>query len=171
MNKFTTPPDEQDTDLTPSKSQLKRDMKELQELGKKLVAAPDNILKNISIDENLTNAIILCRRLSNNGSKRRQFQYIGKLLSQIETHEIRQVLDSYSQQQHNINKAFHELEVWRNKLIQDGDTALDDLLNKHKNLDRQHLRQLIRNAQKEESQQKPPASSRAIFRYLKDNIK
>lgn len=171
MSEFMITSDDQDTDLSPSKSQRKRDMKELQELGKKLVDAPDNILENIEIDDNLTNAIILARRLSNNKSKRRQFQYIGKLLSQTETDEIKRVLDSHSQQQHNINKAFHELEACRDKLIKGGDTALDELINKHTNLNRQHLRQLIRNAQREDALRKPPASSRAIFRYLKDNIK
>lgn len=171
MSKFTTPPNNQHSDLPPSKSQRKRDMKELHELGKKLVEIPDNAIKNINLDENLVNAILLARRLSNDGSKRRQLLYIAKLLSQIETDEIRQALDVYNQHQRKINKAFHDLEVWRDKLIQDGNTALEELINKHNNLDRQHLRQLIRNAQKEKSQQKPPASSRAIFRYLKDNIK
>lgn len=170
MSKFIPDPDNQDSELPPSKSQRKRDMKELQDLGKKLVDAPDNIIKNLGLNETLTNAIMLARRIPNNNSKRRQFQYIGKLLSQIETDEIRQVLSSHSQQHRDNNKAFHELEEWRDKLVKSGNTALDELLDKHNNLDRQHLRQLIRNAQKEESQQKAPASSRAIFRYLKDNI-
>lgn len=163
-------PDKQDKDLMPSKSQRKRDMKELQKLGKQLVELPQAIFENINLDEDLTNAILLARRLSNDGSKSRQLQYIGKLLSQIETEVIRQALDTYNLQQHHINKAFHDIEKWRDELIQGGDAVLDDLIDKHKNLDRQYLRQLIRNAQKEESLQKPPASSRAIFRYLKDNI-
>lgn len=171
MNNFTNPPEQHDSDLEPSKSQRKRDMKELHKLGKLLVEAPAHLLNNINLEENLSNAILLARKLSNDGSKRRQLLYIAKLLSHIETEAITQEINKYNIQQHSINKAFHDIEKWRDRLIQNSDQALDELLNLHGNLDRQHLRQLIRNAQKEAAEQKPPASSRAIFKYLKENIK
>jgi len=146
-------------------------MKEYQKLGKQLVQAPEYLLKKINMDDDLANAISLARRLSNDGSMRRQLQYIGKLLSKIDTDNINKILDTNSLQHQNINKEFHIIEQWRDKLIKDGNSALNDLINDHPDLDRQHLRQLIRNAQKEEALQKPPTSSRAIFRYLKENIK
>lgn len=171
MTKFMGSLDNQDEELTPSKSQRKRDMQELQKLGKQLVEAPQHILSKIEMEEVLLNAIILARRLPNNKSIRRQLQYIAKLLSQTETHQIKQVLDTYSLQQQNINKAFHNIENWVQRLTHsDHNQALNDLLMEHQNLDRQHLSQLIRNAQKEESLKKPPVSKRKIFAYLRDNI-
>lgn len=170
MTKFTDHTDQPDIDSAPSKSQLKRNMKEFQELAKKLVDAPLDLLKKINMEEVLSNAVLLARRLGKNSSKRRQLQYIGRLLSQTDTDAIKQLLNTYNLQQQNSNNAFHDIEKWRDKLIREGNAALNELIEKHQNLDRQHLWQLIRNAQKEESQQKPPTSSRAIFSYLKDNI-
>lgn len=170
MTKKLDPSAKQEKYSSPSKSQLKRDMKELQKLGKQLVETPQHLLKNIKMEEALSNAIILARRLGTDKSYKRQLQYIGKLLSQTQTDEIKQVLDNYSQQQKSVNTEFHYIEKWRDKLIQEGINALNELINEHQNLDRQHLWQLIRNAQKEASEKKPPASSRVIFSYLRDNI-
>ncbi len=170
MTKITEPSGKKGIDSTPSKSQRKRDMKELQNLGKELVEAPQHLTNSLNLEDDLNNAIILARHLGNDKSIRRQLQYIGKLLSHLETEEIKKVLDAHKLQHQKSNKAFHDIEKWRDKLINDGDAALDELLNQHSNLDRQHLRQLIRNAQKEKLQNKPPASSRIIFTYLKNNI-
>ena len=157
------------SDLNPSKSQRKRDMKEIQEIGKQLAEIPEYLLEKINMDSELTNAVILARRLENNKSNARLFRFIGKLLSQMDLTEIKHFIDTYNLQKQTSNTAFHNLEKWRDRLVKDGDSVLDELLVEFPDLDRQHLRQLIRNAQKEELQQKPPASSRAIFRYLKDN--
>ncbi|MBT4963227.1 MAG: DUF615 domain-containing protein [Francisellaceae bacterium] len=155
----------------PSKSQHKREMKELHELGKELAELPLEILKNISIDEKLRDAIELKRRISNNEGKRRQLKYIEKLMREEDVNEIKLSLESLTFQRKTEDKTFHHLEQWRDQLIEDGDMALNKLLEEYDNLDRQHLRQLFRRAQAEASQKKPPTSSRAIFRYLREHIK
>ena len=88
----------------------------------------------------------------------------------IDHEAIKERLNSFDQQSKSFRQQFHRLEQWRDQLIADGDQALDELLNESPKLDRQHLRQLIRQAHKETSQNKSPAASRKIFKYLQENI-
>lgn len=153
-----------------SKSALKREMTALQKIGETLVDLPSSQLAKISMPELLEDAIMLARRLKNREGKRRQLQYIGKIMRNIDSDAIRQRLDSFNHQSQAYRQQFHRLEQWRDRLIADGDQALDELLKESPEVDRQHLRQLIRQAQKEISQSKPPAAGRKIFKYLQENI-
>jgi|TARA_R110000822_G_scaffold187752_19_gene326856 ribosome-associated protein len=153
-----------------SKSALKREMTALQKIGEELVDLPSAKLAKIPMPEILEDAIMLARRLKNREGKRRQLQYIGKIMRTIDHEAIKERLNSFDQQSKSFRQQFHRLEQWRDQLIADGDQALDELLNESPKLDRQHLRQLIRQAHKETSQNKSPAASRKIFKYLQENI-
>ena len=152
-----------------SKSALKREMTELQKLGEELVALPPAKLAKVTMPEQLEEAVMLARRLKNREGKRRQLQYIGKIMRNIDSDAIRQKLESFHHHSQHFRQQQHRLEQWRDKLITEGDSAVSELLQEYPELDRQHLRQLIRQAKKELSQNKPPAASRKIFKYLRDN--
>ena len=101
-------------------------------------------------------------------AKRRQLQFIGKLMRSADTDAIQQTLDLQNSGSNLAKKQFHKLEFWRDRMINEGDSALTEAINEFPEIDRHQARQLIRQAQKELSQQKPPAASRKLFKYLKD---
>jgi len=156
---------ELEEELPKSKSQIKREMHELQALGKQLVELPLKQLIDIPISDKLRNAIIAARSLKH-GAIRRQLQYIGSLMPKEDEASIRTMLHKLQQPHKDEVKVFHQLEQWRDQLLQGDQDLLDELANKFENFDRQHIRQLIRNAKKEQELNKPPKSARLLFKYL-----
>jgi ribosome-associated protein len=162
------PNDDNNDDQPKSKSALKREMTALQKLGEALVELSPAKLSKVPMTEQLEEAVMLARRLKNREGKRRQLQYIGKIMRTIDSDAIREKLDSFHHQSLSFRQEFQRMEQWRDRLISEGDRAISDLLLEAPQLDRQHLRQLVRQAQKEASQNKPPAASRKIFKYLRE---
>ncbi len=152
-------------ELPKSKSQIKREMHELQALGKQLVELPPKQLVGIPISDKLRDAIVVARSLKH-GAIRRQLQYIGSLMQKEDEASIRTMLHKLQQPYKGEVKAFHQLEQWRDQLLQGDQILLDELVNKFINFDRQYIRQLIRNAKKEQDMSKPPKSARLLFKYL-----
>jgi ribosome-associated protein len=163
------PENDSNEHLPKSKSALKREMTELQKIGEELVNLAPAKLAKISMPEQLDEAVRLARRLKNREGKRRQMQYIGKIMRTIDSVAIQQKLESFHHQSQSFRQELHRLEQWRDRLIAEGDPAISELLLDSPELDRQHLRQLIRQANKEASQNKPPAASRKIFQYLRES--
>ena len=157
-----------DADEGPSRSQLKREAEALQDLGLALVELPPNKYKTIVMPDNLREAIDLARRIKAHGGKRRQMQYIGKLMRKLDAEPIRAQLEAFQQQDRRAAQQFHQLEQLRDQLIEVGDTAIGDILERYPHADRQHLRQLIRQAQLERDKAKPPAAARSLFKYLRE---
>lgn len=151
-----------------SKSELKRDMQELKKLGEDLVELPEKQLEKIAMPPQLSEAVYLARRLKHREGRRRQLQFIGKLLRDMDVTEIRQQLEQFQLQSRAFRQQFQQLEQWRDRLIADGDSAIGEFLQQHPSADRQQIRQLVRQAQKEQSQQKTPAASRKLFKYLRE---
>jgi len=154
----------------PSKSQLKRDMHELQELGSALIALPKDALKRMPMPEKLDDAVREARRITDHEGKRRQVQYVGRVMRSLldeETAALRTALDTYN----GVNKAetakLHWIERTREKLLAD-DAALTDFIRQHPNADPQQGRTLIRNARKEAQQSKPPRYFRELFQWIKN---
>ncbi len=148
-----------------SKSQIKREMHELQALGKQLVELSPKQLVDIPLSEKVRDAIVSARTLKH-GAIRRQLQYIGSLMPKEDEVSIRTMLHKLQQPHKDEVKAFHELEQWRNQLLLGDQDFLNELANKFVNFDRQHVRQLIRNAKREQEKNKPPKSARLLFKYL-----
>ncbi len=162
--------DEDEELILISKSQLKRESHALTDLGKELVELPQNKLDKIPLEENLLDAVNLARRIKERGGKKRQIQFIGKLLRKADTDPIIAAMDQLKSEHLQENARLHKLEQWRDRLIEEGDSALGELLAEYPDADRQHLRQLLRNAQRESKQNKPPKSARELFKYLRDNM-
>ncbi len=160
--------DDEDQSLYPSKSQLKRESHALQALGEELVTLPATKLAKIPMPDELAEAVSLARRIKARGGLKRQLQYIGKIMRTIDAEPIEQALDEMKNAAGKEAAKFHRLEQWRDRLVNEGDAALEQLLEEFPHADRQHLRQLTRNAQQETAKNKPPKASREIFRYLRD---
>ena len=152
-----------------SKSEIKRDAEDLKQLGEKLVNLTKANLTKVPLDDSLKDAIKLAQRLQKE-ARRRQLQYIGKLLRSIDAEPIREALEKIENKHNQQQAMLHKLEILRDELITKGDAALTDLLNEHPSADRQHLRNLIRAAQKEKEQNKPSKAYREIYQILKTLI-
>lgn len=152
-----------------SKSEIKRDAEDLKQLGEKLVNLTKANLTKVPLDDSLKDAIELAQRLQKE-ARRRQLQYIGKLLRSIDAEPIRETLEKIENKHNQQQAMLHKLEILRDELVAKGDAALTNLLNKHPSADRQQLRNLIRAAQKEKEQNKPSKAYREIYQILKTLI-
>ena len=152
-----------------SKSEIKRDAEDLKQLGEKLVNLTKANLTKVPLDDSLKDAIELAQRLQKE-ARRRQLQYIGKLLRSIDAEPIREALEKIENKHNQQQAMLHKLEILRDEVITKGDAALTDLLNEHPSADRQQLRNLIRAAQKEKEQNKQSKAYREIYQILKTLI-
>ncbi|ROR13535.1 ribosome biogenesis factor YjgA [Erwinia sp. JUb26] len=159
--------EEDDEIIWVSKSEIKRDAEELKRLGAELVELGKNSLDRIPLDEDLRAAIELAQKIKKEG-RRRQMQLIGKMLRSRDEEPIRIALDKLKNRHNQQVALFHKLEVLRDRLVEQGDDAVPDVLNLYPDADRQQLRAMIRNAQKEKAENKPPKAYRQIFQYLRE---
>lgn len=159
--------DEQDRE-PPSKSQRKRDAKALQVLGAELVELSPSQLDQFHLSAQLRDAIDLARRIREKTGRKRQLLYIGKLLRQVDAEPLQRQLSMIRHQDREAAARLHRIEHWRERLIDEGDAALADLLDEFPQADRQYLRQLTRNAREERDQGQAPKTARQLFRYLRD---
>jgi ribosome-associated protein len=160
---------EDEEELPPSKTKIKKQMHELRDLGKELTELGKDQLAQLDIPESLRGAIREMKNINKFGAQRRQMQYIGKLMRDVDTAPILAKLDAWKgKSQHHI-AYMHQLERWRDRLLE-SDTALTELLAAHPQADAQRLRTLIRNAQKEMEAQKPPKNFREIFQVLREIV-
>ena len=153
----------------PSKSQLKREMTALQKLGEDLIAEPRDRVKRVPMPEDVRDAILECQLITNHEGRRRQLQFVGKKMRTLDAAEIAAIqsaIDSWKGLSKADTAAMHALERRREKLLTD-DKVLTTLLAENPQLDGQHLRTLIRNARKEQAENKPPKAYREIFQILK----
>lgn len=154
----------------PSKSEMKRQMTALQKLGEELVAAARDRVKRVPMPEDVRDAILECQSITNHEGRRRQMQFVGKKMRTLDEEEvalIQKTIDSWKGSSKAETAAMHALERKREKLLSN-DTALTELLAENPELDVQHLRTLIRNARKEQAENKPPKAYREIFQILKE---
>ncbi len=153
----------------PSKSQLKREMTALQKLGEILVEAPRDRVKKVPMPEDVLEAILECQQITAHEGRRRQLQFVGKkmrTLTEEEVAVIQKTVDSWRGASKAETAALHLIERQRERLLAD-DGALTELRTQHPDIDIQHLRTLVRNARKEQAENKPPKAYREIFQILK----
>ena len=153
----------------PSKSEMKRQSDALQKMGETLVEAARDRVKRVPMPEDVRDAILECQQITNHEGRRRQMQFVGKkmrTLDEAEVAEIQKAIDSWKGASKSETAAMHALERRRDKLLAD-DKALTVLLEENPELDVQQLRTLIRNARKEQAENKPPKAYREIFQILK----
>jgi ribosome-associated protein len=160
----------QETPRGPSKSQRKREATALQAMGAKLVDLSPHQLDKISLPSELREAIRFAQNLSQRGARKRQLQYIGKLMRQVDSAAIRAALNTLTSSSALAKRQHHYLEALCAALIANDEASLEHFLARHPSADRQHLRQLMRNAAREQQRGKPPHYRRALFRYLRQQI-
>jgi ribosome-associated protein len=148
-----------------SKSQVKRELQALRDLGRELVELPPALLDKLDIPASVRDEILHARTLKRE-ALRRQLQRIGKLLRDVDEEAIRSAVARLSQPHRDEVRAFHEIEKWRDQLISGDDEMINQFMQRFAGADRQHIRQLVRNARKESSLDKPPRSARLLFQYL-----
>lgn len=150
-----------------SKSQMKRDMLALQALGEKLVELSTDQLQQLQLPDDLKNAILDAKHIKKRGAIRRHLQYIGRLMRDVDADDIQSQYDNVTQHSAKAVQQLHKIEKWRERLLEEGDEAIQDLTMEFPNIDRHQLRQLIRSANQEKLQNRPPKSYRKIFQLLK----
>lgn len=153
-----------------SKSLLKREMTALQKLGEELVDLTASQLSRFELPENLFNAIVAARSMHQRGARKRQLQFIGKLMRHVDEAPISLILATIKNPGKQAATELHRLEQWRERLLTEGDVALAELASQYPDVDRQHLRQLVRKAGTEKAAGQPPQAARLIFAYLREMI-
>ena len=150
-----------------SKSQLKRDSLALQDLGKRLSALSEEQLARIPLDAKLVEAIALAKRIQNKRSAlKRHYQYIGKLLRARDPEPIRAALDEIDHQGRDSIRRHHRAEHWRDRIVEEGNAAIDALLDEAADADRQKLRQLWRNHHKAPDDARRAQQARLIYKEI-----
>ena len=168
MSKKNHIPDQLEEIIAPSKSELKREMLALQKLGGVIVKLSNGDLATIPLDPALSEAVQVARRIKSNEGLRRQMQYIGKLMRSTDIDAIERAMESLENGRKQAADKFHELEKWRDKLLEQGPNGSEHVVERFPDADRQYVRQLIMQANKEMKLNKPPAASRKLFRYLRE---
>ncbi|WP_081948846.1 ribosome biogenesis factor YjgA [Litchfieldella xinjiangensis] len=157
-----------DREERPSKSQRKREMLNLQALGEKIIALSDADRARLPLSDDMLFAVEETGRIRSHEGRRRHMQYVGKVMRGEDLEAIQATFDEIEQEKINRDQAFHRLEAWRDRLLEEGDDAVEAFIRDYPDVDRQALRQLIRNAKSERERGKPPTSARKLFRLIRD---
>ncbi|WP_048307915.1 ribosome biogenesis factor YjgA [Halomonas sp. PR-M31] len=153
----------------PSKTQRKQEMQALQALGERIIALSEVQRARLPLSDDLLAAIEETSRIRSHEGRRRHMQYVGKLMRRENIEGIQQVFDEFERETLRRDHAFHRLEKWRDRLMDDeSNEALETFIAEYPDVDRQTLRQLIRNARSERKRGKPPTSARKLFKLIRD---
>jgi ribosome-associated protein len=159
----------------PSKTQLKAEADEKQALGEALLTLRAGLMARLDLPEKLLDAIAQAKKITNFEGRRRQMQFIGKLMRPLDTEPIRAAIDEQKNGSAQLTLALHLAEQWRDKLIA-SDDALGDWLSEHPDTDAQQLRALVRQARKDAKPEKPGEaprhgkSYREIFQLVRQTL-
>ena len=153
-------------DRNSSKSQRKKDRNELRALANRLTELNQEQIKKIP-DSSIKDSVEATQKINKGSARKRQIQYTAKLLSKIDTTQIRKLVDTIDASTLIYVQKFHTLEKWRERLVSGDEKAFSEVLLKHPNCDRQILRQLVRNAIKERASNKQGLHFRKLFQFLK----
>lgn len=158
-------------DFGPSRSQQRREALEIFKLAETLSGLSDAELARVPLDDDLRDEVLRTRGIKSHIAKKRQTQFLAKQLRQMSADELEPIQRALAQDRvkaHLETAGLHHLETWRERLIEEGDDALAEFLALHPDADRQHLRQLARNALAERKAGKSPHAYRELFRALRE---
>jgi ribosome-associated protein len=154
-------------DYIKSKSQAKREMTALQKLGERLVDMNDKQLATVPLEESLLKAIHEARKMPQREARRRHLQFIGKLMRHTDNEAIQAAVDKLQDKSDQYIHLQHKIERYRDLLIANDKQIFQSLITQCPGIDVQHLRHLIRGAQKEQEENKTPASARKLFAFIR----
>lgn len=153
-------------DAAPSKTRRKHAMHALQNLGEALVALDPKRLRGLDLPERLVDAILQARGITAHEGRRRQIQYIGKLMRDVDPVPLQAALEGWAKGPKEENARFAALERWRDRLLAEPD-ALEEFMGAYPQADRRHLESLVNDAKLERLRGGPPHRFRELFRQLK----
>lgn len=156
-------------DLTVSKTRRKREMHALQTLGETLAGLPSEQLARLDLPETLRDAVLQVRRISQRSALRRQLQYIGRLMRDVDADHIRNQLESVQAGAARDVAILHRAERWRERLLSEED-SLADFVDSFPSTDVQKLRTLLRNVKREIAEQRPPRYFRELLRDVRQTL-
>ena len=155
----------------PSKSMLKRESHELQELGKQLLAMPDSRLDDLEMPDRLREALDTYKKTKSFEGKRRQLQFVGKVMREVDPGPLREAVAAFQLGHARNALALHQAERWRNELLAEHDKdALTRWADTYPESDLQQLRTLVRNARKDAAatpEQRSGRAYRELFQFVK----
>ena len=152
-----------------SKTELKKDSKKIQAFGKKISELSSEEISSFKFPDTILKAIKDCKSIKSNVAKKRQVQYLGKLLREIDLSKVYLKMDQINSNSQLEVRNNHKAEIWRERLIQDKD-AVTELIRLCPDVERQKIRQLIQNTLKETKASNPPKYYRQLFKYIKEHI-
>lgn len=153
----------------PSKTQRKREMHELQALGARLVELNSEQIAAIGLPEDLRDAIEFAKRTTKHEARRRQMQYIGRLMRSVDPEPIREKLKVWDGVSAEHTARQHRVERWRDRLLED-EAVVDELVRAHPGIDARRLRALARKAREERAAGSSPLAYRELFRALREIV-
>jgi ribosome-associated protein len=153
-----------------SKSEMKRHVAALQKVGKQLCELNYSQYQQFNLPDVLDKAISEYKRIQSLEAKRRQLQYIGKLMRHVDAEHIEKQLFLLNKQHKVSTQEFQKIEKTRDQLLEFSNDELYQFSQANPNLDLQKLRALIRQTKKEQQLQKPPKFYRQLFQLLKENL-
>jgi ribosome-associated protein len=151
-----------------SKSQRKRDCDSLQHISDRLLKLKPEELALIDLPDELRDALHEAHRIRSNSALKRQRQYLGKIMRTCESGHIENQLNSIIHRNDTNTAQFKKIERWRDRLVENDNEVLGEIIREHPDLDRHHVHNLVRQAAKEAAADKPPAASRKLFKYLRE---
>ena len=160
--------EEQTWAIRPNKSQIKRDIAALSDLCEEITQLAPVQIARLGLPDKIESAILEAAKMPLKGARKRQLKFITGLMRKIDVEPIQESLDKIKAKSAHAARELHQLERWRDRFLSDDKQALNEFLTQYPEADVQYIRQLIRNANKEKANEKPPKSSRLLFRYLRD---
>ena len=164
-----TEPASSDAGKPVSKTRRKKEMHALQALGEALVALSPAQLSGLDLPERLADALAEARRVPSFEGRRRQMQYIGRLMREVDPEPIERHLALLRNEHRRDATRHQEVEQWRDRLLAD-DAALGELKASRPGIETEQLHQLVRNARREAARGEPPRAQRLLFRALRDAL-
>lgn len=161
-------PDDDDFER-PSKTKLKRDMAELQKLGEEMLTLPESRWEPLALPEILSDALKAAKKITNFEGRRRQIQYVGKLMRRVDPEPIREAVAAFKLGHAQDALKLHQAEHWRARLLAD-DGSVQAFIDAHADVDIQQLRNLVRAARKDASSAPEKRNGRAyreLFQFIK----
>jgi len=154
-----------------SKSQKKREADSLQKIGVKFIELSMTKLDSLPLTDTLRKAIVDAKAIKSHGAKRRQAQLIGKLMRAADYEAIISAYEKIIEEDSAVTAGFHEIELWRDRLIAESKDSLTQFIDIYQPEDVQQLRQLIKKACDDQLKEKNTGAAKALFRYLRSAIK
>ncbi len=156
--------------LPPTKTELKRQARTVQELADRLIEAPEELAGGLNLPDQLADALALARRITSRAALLRQRQFVGKLLRAIDCDPIRTALESESRIARADSARFRRAERWRDRLIAEGDSAIEEFARGFTEAEQEHLSRLVEAATAERQGGKPEGAGRKLFRWVRDRL-